>query len=65
MNSLGKTLAERTNEENRQVYEDILEILTRPKVGGGYGYCKDCAKKAIELFCTQQPPGFAGAGRLL
>lgn len=47
-------LLETTDEDNRKLYSEMLEILVRAKADGGYGYCESCAKKSIEIFCT--PP---------
>ncbi len=46
--SLIGALANRTNEENQKLYDRIIEtMLTKLK------YCKTCAQKTIEYFCTQ------------
>ncbi len=47
--SLIGALANRTNEENQKLYDRMLEtMLTK------LGYCKTCAQKTIEYFCTQE-----------
>lgn len=47
--SLIGALANRTNEENQKLYDRMIEtMLTK------LGYCKTCAQKTIEYFCTQQ-----------
>lgn len=47
--SLIGALANRTNEENQNLYIRILETM-RKKLG----YCKTCAEKTIEYFCTKE-----------
>ncbi len=47
--SLIGALANRTNEENQNLYIRILETM-RKKLG----YCKTCAQKTIEYFCTKE-----------
>ncbi|MCP4622284.1 MAG: serine protein kinase PrkA [bacterium] len=47
--SLIGALANRTNEENQKLYDRmILTMLEK------LGYCKTCAQKTIEYFCTQE-----------
>jgi serine protein kinase len=47
--SLIGALANRTNEENQKLYDRmILTMLNK------LGYCKTCAQKTIEYFCTQE-----------
>jgi serine protein kinase len=47
--SLIGALANRTNEENQKLYDRMIEtMLTK------LGYCKTCAQKTIEYFCTQE-----------
>lgn len=43
-----------SNEECVEIYKALIGVLTRGKSDGGYGYCGDCAKKAIEYFCTRR-----------
>jgi serine protein kinase len=46
--SLIGALANRTNEENQKLYDRMIKtMLTKLK------YCKTCAQKTIEYFCTQ------------
>lgn len=45
--SLVGALANRTNEENQQLYNRVLDAMV-----GKLGYCKTCAQKTIEYFCT-------------
>jgi len=46
--SLIGALGNRTNEENQKLYDRMTEtMLTK------LGYCKTCAQKTIEYFCTQ------------
>ena len=46
--SLIGALANRTNEENQKLYDRMIEtMLTK------LNYCKTCAQKTIEYFCTQ------------
>jgi serine protein kinase len=49
--SLVGALANRTNEENQQLYKRILTAMTQQ------GYCKTCAIKTIEEFCKPEPAG--------
>jgi serine protein kinase len=47
--SLIGALANRTNEENQKLHDRMIEtMLTKLK------YCKTCAQKTIEYFCTQE-----------
>lgn len=52
-------LANRTNEENAKIYNRLLNTMTRPRhptdpsVKPGLGYCKSCAEKTIEYYCTK------------
>jgi serine protein kinase len=46
--SLVGALANRTNEENKKLYDRIVETMFTK-----LGYCKTCAQKTIEYFCTQ------------
>ncbi len=47
--SLVGALANRTNEENQQLYNRVLEAMVSK-----LGYCRTCAQKTIEYFCTQE-----------
>ena len=47
--SLIGALANRTNEENQKLHDRMVEtMLTK------LHYCKTCAAKTIEYFCTQE-----------
>ncbi len=46
--SLVGALANRTNEENQKLYDRMVDTML-----GQLGYCKTCAQKTIEYFCTQ------------
>ncbi len=47
--SLIGALANRTNEENQKLYDRMVDtMLTK------LGYCRTCAQKTIEYFCTQE-----------
>lgn len=46
--SLVGALVNRTNEENQKLYDRIVETMFTK-----LGYCKTCAQKTIEYFCTQ------------
>ena len=47
--SLIGALANRTNEENQKLYDRMITtMLTK------LGYCRTCAQKTIEYFCTQE-----------
>jgi serine protein kinase len=41
-------LANRTNEDNEKLYDRIVSTMINK-----LGYCKTCAEKTIEFFCTQ------------
>ena len=47
--SLVGALANRTNDENQQLYNRVLEAMVKK-----LGYCKTCAQKTIEYFCSQE-----------
>lgn len=47
--SLAGALANRTNEENQQLYGRMMKAMVEK-----LGYCRTCAEKTIELFCTKQ-----------
>ncbi|MGD9286462.1 MAG: serine protein kinase PrkA [Desulfobacterales bacterium] len=47
--SLIGALANRTNEENQKLYDRMIETMLEK-----LGYCKTCAQKTIEYFCTQE-----------
>jgi serine protein kinase len=47
--SLVGALSNRTNEENQKLYNRMIKSM-REKLG----YCKTCAEKTIEYFCTQE-----------
>jgi len=46
--SLVGALSNRTNEENQRLYNRMIDTMTKK-----LGYCKTCAEKTIEYFCTQ------------
>lgn len=46
--SLVGALSNRTNEENQKLYNRMIETMSNK-----LGYCKTCAQKTIEYFCTQ------------
>ncbi|NJO01304.1 MAG: serine protein kinase PrkA [Bacteroidia bacterium] len=46
--SLVGALSNRTNEENQKLYNRMIETMTKK-----LGYCRTCALKTIEYFCTQ------------
>ncbi|MGE5343816.1 MAG: serine protein kinase PrkA [Candidatus Omnitrophota bacterium] len=46
--SLIGALANRTNEENQKLYDRMLNTMLNK-----LGYCRTCAQKTIEYFCTQ------------
>lgn len=46
--SLVGALANRTNEENQKLYSRMIETMF-----GKLNYCRTCAEKTIEYFCTQ------------
>ena len=47
--SLIGALANRTNEENQKRYDRMVDTMLNK-----LGYCKTCAQKTIEYFCTQE-----------
>jgi len=47
--SLIGALANRTNEENKKLYDRMINTMFNK-----LGYCKTCAQKTIEYFCTQE-----------
>ena len=47
--SLIGALANRTNEENQNLYDRMIDTMLEK-----LGYCKTCAQKTIEYFCTQE-----------
>jgi len=47
--SLVGALANRTNEENQKLYDRMVDTMLNQ-----LGYCKTCAQKTIEYFCTQE-----------
>ncbi len=50
--SLVGALANRTNEENQKLYDRMNGTML-----GQLGYCRTCAQKTIEYFCTQEDEG--------
>lgn len=46
--SLVGALSNRTNEENQKLYNRMLDTMENK-----LGYCRTCAQKTIEYFCTQ------------
>ncbi|MBM2814961.1 MAG: prkA1 [Ignavibacteria bacterium] len=46
--SLVGALSNRTNEENQKLYNRMIDTMMNK-----LGYCKTCAQKTIEYFCTQ------------
>jgi len=46
--SLVGALSNRTNKENQKLYNRMLDTMERD-----LGYCRTCALKTIEYFCTQ------------
>jgi len=50
--SLIGALANRTNEENQKLYDRMINTML-----GKLGYCRTCAQKTIEYFCTQDDEG--------
>ncbi len=50
--SLVGALANRTNEENQKLYDRMIDTML-----GQLGYCRTCAQKTIEYFCTQEDDG--------
>ena len=47
--SLIGALANRTNEENQNLYDRMIDTMLNK-----LGYCRTCAQKTIEYFCTQE-----------
>lgn len=47
--SLIGALANRTNEENQKLYNRMTETMNKK-----LGYCRTCAQKTIEYFCSQE-----------
>ncbi len=47
--SLIGALSNRTNEENQKLYDRMIDTMTNK-----IGYCRTCAQKTIEYFCTQE-----------
>ncbi|MBN1971749.1 MAG: serine protein kinase PrkA [Candidatus Delongbacteria bacterium] len=47
--SLVGALSNRTNEENQKLYNRMIDTMINK-----LGYCKTCAEKTIEYFCTQE-----------
>ncbi len=47
--SLIGALANRTNEENQKLYDRMIATMLNK-----LGYCRTCAQKTIEYFCTQE-----------
>ena len=47
--SLVGALANRTNEENKKLYNKITKTMSEK-----LGYCQTCAQKTIDYFCTRQ-----------
>ncbi len=47
--SLFGALANRTNEENQKLYDRMVDTMLNK-----LNYCKTCAQKTIEYFCTQE-----------
>ena len=47
--SLIGALANRTNEENQKLYDRMIATMLSK-----LGYCRTCAQKTIEYFCTQE-----------
>lgn len=47
--SLVGALANRTNEENQKLYDRMIQTML-----GKLHYCRTCAQKTIEYFCTQE-----------
>ncbi len=50
--SLIGALANRTNEENQKLYDRMVDTMLNK-----LDYCKTCAQKTIEYFCTQEDEG--------
>jgi serine protein kinase len=47
--SLVGALSNRTNEENQRLYNRMINTMINK-----LGYCKTCAEKTIEYFCSQE-----------
>ncbi|MCK5348398.1 MAG: serine protein kinase PrkA, partial [Desulfobacula sp.] len=47
--SLIGALANRTNEENQKLYDRMIYTMNEK-----LGYCRTCAQKTIEYFCSQE-----------
>jgi len=47
--SLIGALANRTNDENQKLYDRMIDTMLNK-----LGYCRTCAQKTIEYFCTQE-----------
>ena len=47
--SLIGALANRTNEENQRLYDRMVSTMLDK-----LNYCRTCAQKTIEYFCTQE-----------
>ena len=47
--SLIGALANRTNDENQKLYDRMISTMLEK-----LGYCRTCAQKTIEYFCTQE-----------
>ena len=47
--SLIGALANRSNEENQKLYDRMIDTMLNK-----LGYCRTCAEKTIEYFCTQE-----------
>ena len=47
--SLIGALANRTNEENQKLYDRMIDTMLNK-----LNYCKTCAQKTVEYFCTQE-----------
>ncbi|OHB26060.1 MAG: serine protein kinase [Desulfuromonadaceae bacterium GWC2_58_13] len=47
--SLIGALANRTNEENQKLYDRMIDTMLNK-----LGYCRTCAQKTIEYFCSQE-----------
>ncbi|MFN3781095.1 MAG: serine protein kinase PrkA, partial [Candidatus Kapaibacteriota bacterium] len=47
--SLVGALSNRTNEENQRLYNRMVDTMINK-----LGYCRTCAEKTIEYFCTQE-----------
>lgn len=50
--SLVGALSNRTNEENQKLYNRMTDTMINK-----LGYCRTCAEKTIEYFCTQEDAG--------